>query len=256
MSYTVLIADDEQHARSYLATLLAGHTDLLLLAQCASGKEVIAFSKNKVPDILLLDIQMPGLNGIETARKLMMNEKRPFIIFTTAFDQYAIEAFRVEAIDYLLKPFSKEDLNNSLNKARLALEQKNKVDFSDRISRLWQRFSKARTPWLEEVVVKVKGLEHRIPLNEVYYFKSDAEYIAVHTAKGKYLQRYALKMLEEQLPPHFLRIHRSLVINQNMIKAYKYLFNNTFQFELNDGTILQSSRSYKTQVKLWLKNKS
>ena len=252
MSYSVLIADDELHARTYLKQLLKTETDLTLVGQCASGKEVIQFCKNLVPDILLLDIQMPGMNGIETAKNLMEADQKPLIIFTTAFDQYALDAFQVEALAYLLKPFSKTDLTKCLNKVRTALENQSKLEFSDRINRLWERFNRPAPVFLQYLTVKIKGLEERIDLNDVLYFISNSEYIEIHSQQGKYLQRYALKMLADQLPPQFKRIHRSIIINQQKLKSWHYLNNNTFRFDMVNDTQLVSSRTYKSDIETWL----
>lgn len=252
MSYSVLIADDEPHARDYLVRLVKEETALALIGQCASGNEVLAFCKTLTPDILLLDIQMPGLNGIDTAHQLMQSEARPIIIFTTAFDQYAIDAFNVAALAYLLKPFSKADFQKTLERALSQLAQRDKVQFSERINRLWERYRKPPAHYIEGLTVKVKGLDKNLPVQDIIYLQSDSEYAAIHTLEGKYLQRLALKILEDQLPPGFKRIHRSVILNTEMIESWQYLQNNTFRFLMKNGEQLTSSRTYKKTIEGWL----
>ena len=248
MSFSVLIADDEPHARDFLAQLVTAHPAVDLAGVCENGNTVLKFCKTLVPDILLLDIQMPGLNGIEAAKKLLVAAKRPVIVFTTAYDQYAIEAFEVEAVGYLLKPFSQEQFSSAVDRAIDQCSTKEKVEFEERIQRLFDRFKGQKATHLDRIELKEKGLIKTVHTSDVRYFSADSEYVRIHTAKTFYLYRIALELLDQQLGPEFLRIHRSHIINLNRVASWQYRNNGTYAFSFDDGNIVPSSRSYQSAI--------
>ena len=252
MIYSVLIADDEVNARNYLKRLIESNDQFQFLDALPNGLEVLKYCKTSVPDVLFLDIEMPGLNGIETARKIMKGHPTCLIIFTTAFNQYAISAFEVEAIGYLLKPFSRKDFNRIAEKSILLLETRDKASFNDQIERLWEKMREPNPRYLEVFEIKNRGLVSKIKEDEIHFLQSDSEYIQIHTQSKFHLIRTSIEMLMKQLPPNFKRIHRSIVININQIDKWEYLNNSTYQFNMKNGKPVISSRSYQKEVAAWL----
>ncbi|MFY0606773.1 MAG: response regulator transcription factor [Cyclobacteriaceae bacterium] len=254
MNYTVLIVDDEPNAREYLKHLLSTQSSANLIGECSTGNEAIAFCETLQPDIIFLDIQMPGKNGLETAQRILSKGKASIIIFTTAFDQYAIQAFEVEALGYLLKPFSEDQFKKSLKRAMDICDAQKKSTYRDRIGSLVERIAKPSTHTIDEFIIYERGLETNVSIKEILYINSDSEYVTIHTISKKYLKRLSLKILERQLPKQFLRIHRSSIINMKMVKDWKYLNNGTYQFLFENGNVVTSSRSYGERIKEILSN--
>jgi two-component system LytT family response regulator len=249
MKHTVLIVDDEPNARDYLKVLVENDDTVVLCGVCKSGNEVIEFCKTIIPDIIFIDIQMPGNNGIDTAQVLMKLKGPPVIVFVTAFDQYAIQAFEVEAIGYLLKPFSKEQFAQHLARAVSTSTIKQKVAFNERMQSLFEQYAHPSPAILSELLIQEKGLEIRIPVDQIQYILSDSEYVTLYTKTRRYLKRLALKLLEKQLPSSFMRIHRSTIINKRLIVSWKYLNNGTFSFEFENKETQTSSRSYQQIIR-------
>ncbi|WP_462248715.1 LytR/AlgR family response regulator transcription factor [Ekhidna sp.] len=252
MIYSVLIADDELNARNYLKRLIESNDKFQFLDALANGLEVLKYCKTRMPDVLFLDIEMPGLNGIETARKIMNLDPKCLIIFTTAFNQYAISAFEVEAIGYLLKPFSSKDFNKIAEKSIQLLETRDKATFNDQIERLWEKMREPNPSYLEVFEIKNRGLVSKVHVDEIHFLQSDSEYIQLHTQSQFHLIRTSLEMLMKQLPPYFKRIHRSAAINMHQIDKWEYLNNSTYQFNMKNGKPVISSRSYQKEITDWL----
>jgi two-component system LytT family response regulator len=250
MTYTVLVVDDEPHARRFLVSLLGKDSAIHVLGECANGREALNFCKNQTPDIIFLDIQMPGLSGLEVAYQL--RKTNSLIIFSTAFDQYAIQAFEVEALDYLIKPFTDKRFNEVLERAKKMIELNQRKVFSDRVERMYQSYSQKTTPTISELVIPNKGLEDRVPVSEIIYFESSSVYVIIHTKQKQFIYRSALELLSKQLPKQFIRIHRSLIINFDLILSSRYLNNNTFSFKMKNEKELISSRSYKKTISEFL----
>lgn len=252
MKRSVIIADDEPNAREYLTRLINGNNHLELLGTFQNGLEVLEFCKSMSPDLIFLDIEMPGLNGIETARRIMKNNSNSMIIFTTAYDEYAIKAFELEAIGYLLKPFTNKDFDKAVLRAETLLDSFEKTKFSKRIERLWENFSRSDQVFLSHVDIKEKGLIKRIEINDLLYLESDSEYIRFVTSGSVHLKRLSLRMLQKQLPSYFQRIHRSFILNTNKISKWKSLPDGRFQFIMKNEVKIESSRSYRTEIQDWL----
>lgn len=246
MNVSALIVDDEPHARRYLRDLLSKDQEIDLLGECKNGREALTFIKNKKPDIVLLDIQMPGITGIEVAHQIKSSNS--LVIFTTAYDQYALKAFEAEALNYLLKPFDEKRFFEVLHKAKdiIALEQQ--AGFGEKIMHLYNDYRQSRSPHLTEFISKDKGLERIIKISDVVFLEARSVYVILHTQNDAILYRAALNLLEQQLPSEFLRVHRSFIINVNYIKEFRYLNNNTFAFEMKNEEKVTSSRSYKAAI--------
>lgn len=252
MTRSVLIADDEPNARQYMTQLIESRPDLKLVATLSNGQEVLDFCRTWMPDILLLDIEMPGVTGMEVARSLSRKMTQSIIIFSTAYDQYAIAAFEVAAVGYLLKPFSKAQFNEVMDRANDQLLTINKAHFSEKIQTVWDQLGQTSNTHLEAITIKEKGLIRTIKVEEIIYFESDSEYVKIHARQGTDLQRIALNVLTQQLPPAFHRIHRSIILNACCIVSHKYLSDNRFQFTMSNGAQLTSSRSYQPSINQWL----
>ncbi|MEP1096015.1 MAG: LytTR family DNA-binding domain-containing protein [Cyclobacteriaceae bacterium] len=245
-TYTVLVVDDEPHARRFLSALLEKNDAFHLLGECANGREAINFCKTQVPDIIFLDIQMPGMTGIEVAYQLRKTES--LVIFSTAYDQYAIQAFEVEALDYLIKPYTDKRFNEVLKRAKEMIDLNQRRAFSQRVERLFQSFNRSSSPSLTEIIILNKGLEERIPVTDILYIESSSVYVIIHTKRKQFIYRTTLELLTTQLPKGFMRIHRSFIINDAFVRRSKYLNNNTFSFEMANDKVLKSSRTYKKAV--------
>ena len=246
MTYTALVVDDEPHARRFLNALLVKDDTIHILGECANGREALNFCKNQSPDIIFLDIQMPGLSGLEVAYQL--RKSNALIVFSTAYDQYAIQAFEVEALDYLIKPFTDKRFNEVLTRAKKMIELNQRKQFSDRVERMYQNYSQGSAPSLTELIIPNRGLEDRIPIDDILYFESSSVYVIIHTKRKQHIYRSAMELLSKQLPQQFVRIHRSFIINMNHVQSSNYLNNNTFSFKMMNEKALTSSRSYKTVI--------
>ncbi|MDW3190985.1 MAG: LytTR family DNA-binding domain-containing protein [Cytophagales bacterium] len=252
MIRTVLIADDEPNAREYLTRLISKRDDLKLLGAMKNGQEVLNFCQTMMPDILILDIEMPGVNGLEVARMLTRKSIKTTIIFSTAFDQYAIDAFNVAAIGYLLKPYGQQQLNQVIDRSLAQLMTQDRAEFSKKIQSVWEQLERKPNDHLQAIEIKEKGLIRTIPAEELIQLEADSEYVKLHTHQSVFLHRTALSLLEKQLPPYFRRVHRSFIINTNHMTSYKYLGENRFEFTMTNKMKVTSSRSYREAINQWL----
>ncbi len=207
----IVIADDEAPARSRLVDLVERLGDPFeVVAEAKNGREVVAYCESLKPDIVLLDIRMPTMDGIEAARELAKLAHPPAIIFTTAYEVHALEAFEVSAIDYLLKPIRLKRLETSLNKA---------VVFSQ--SR-WEKLQEALP--IEQVTrsricVKTGNNLQLIPLSEVEFFRAGEKYVTIFSGGKEYLIEESLKSLEREFSDHFIRVHRNALVACSQIKG-------------------------------------
>jgi two-component system response regulator AlgR len=208
----VLIADDEAPARSRLRDLLdecRGAFPLVIVDEARSGKEVLAVLEREKVDIVLLDIRMPEMDGMEAARHIARMEAPPAIIFTTAFDSYAIKAFEVNAIDYLLKPIRRERLLAALGKARSA----------PAVSR--QALDAAANQPRRHLSIHERGKILLVPVGEVLYLRAELKYVTVKTAQKEYLVEESLQRLEEEFEGTFVRIHRNCLVAREAISGFE-----------------------------------
>jgi two-component system, LytTR family, response regulator len=242
-----IIVDDEPHARRYLSELLIKDDEIEILALLKNGREAIDFLSNNKVDLVFLDIHMPGVNGLEVMKRLPESNK-PLVIFTTAYDQYAITAFESEALDYLLKPFDIQRLNKSLIKIKRQLKLHEKSTLHEKISQLYENFQDSKSPFITEFILKEKGFEKTIKCKDILWIASSSVYVELNTTTANHLYRVTLNELESQLPEAFMRIHRSLIVNLDKIVKTKYLGNNTYELNMQNGATLISSRSYKSKI--------
>lgn len=213
-----LIVDDEPLARQRLRTLLQKMETVELLPDCADGQAAVDSIRQHHPDLILLDIQMPGLDGFETiARLTAANEKLPAIIFVTAYDQYAVKAFEVHALDYILKPFKPVRLQQAVERARAQLAQIENPDTA-RILALIAEHQNRQPAALSRIAVRTGDRIRFVPVDELDWIEADGNYVHLHTAKEKHMIRETLGSLENKLPSkNFLRLSRSAIVNLTRI---------------------------------------
>jgi DNA-binding LytR/AlgR family response regulator len=219
MFYNALIADDEKELRKYLRSLLSQvWPDLAICGEAANGEEALQFIESQKPQIAFLDIKMPGLTGLDVAKKIA---GICYVVFITAFDNYAVSAFEMEAVDYLLKPVSKERLAETARRLREKLTSSGSptVEISEAIERALAKISQKESPaFLNWIRVQQKDSVRLIPVEEVDYFKADDKYTAVVTKEGEALIRKSIKELARELDPdRFWQIHRGTIVNVSRI---------------------------------------
>lgn len=235
----VLIVDDEAPARERLRRLLTEFGDCELSGEASNGHEALTLCQQHKPDVLLLDVRMPGLSGIDVAQHLNALEEPPAVIFTTAYDEYALDAFDAEAIGYLLKPVRKEKLARALrHAARIS---------SSRIQQLKQ---KAHTDARREHICARLGETLRlIPVNEIRYFIAEQKYVTVHHSKGTDLIDESLKELSVEFADDFVRIHRNALVAERAIAGIERDADGQYKVQLRDSPdSLPISRRHSTAV--------
>ncbi len=234
----VIIIDDEKLAREIISSYLKKFDNVELVAECSDGFEGIKQINELKPDLIFLDIQMPKLTGFEMLEIL---EEPPVIIFTTAFDQYALKAFEVNATDYLLKPFSEIRFSEALNKAIKLIT--NIPPIQQELNGLVKSVEK-RNEFLDRVIIKSGQKIQIIPIEAVHYIEAQDDYTMLYTEKGNFLKQKTMKYFEENLDPkNFPRIHRSYIVKLSLIKQIELLEKESYQVLLNDGKKLPVSKS-------------
>ncbi|HNW57881.1 MAG TPA: LytTR family transcriptional regulator DNA-binding domain-containing protein [Bacteroidales bacterium] len=237
-----IIIEDEAPARELLRHMLKDRTEIDIICECSDGFCGLKEIKENKPDLIFLDIQMPKLSGFELIEVL---DERPQVIFTTAFDQYAIKAFELNAIDYLLKPFSKNRLDEALNKA---IERINKKEpKTNPIDALIAHKPEEEGPITRIVIRKGSGIKI-IPLANISYIGAEDDYVMIYYNEGKALKQQTMKYYEDNLPSSsFLRVHRSYIVNLEKITRLEPYSKDNYVAVLSSGEKIPVSRSgYKT----------
>lgn len=242
---TVLIIDDEMHARKRIADLLSSFEAFRIIQECKNGQEALEAIKKMKPDVIFLDVQMPGISGLDVVKQA---HYEPVVIFVTAFEMHALEAFELRAVDYLLKPFSNERFKKTISKIEELLEMRQSIYFKEKIETLIKE-NKNRQ-YIQNLSVKAKGVWLTVNLSEVGYIRTEGNYVRVYTRERFFLHRLTIQELENTLDPaSFLRIHRGIIINLNWIKSVRYLVQNfEYGFVLSNDVQLTSGRSYKSNI--------
>ncbi len=243
-----IIVDDEELARHVLHELIASHPDIDIVAECANGFEAVKAVTELKPDLLFLDIQMPKLDGFEVLELIGTDLA---IVFCTAYDQYALRAFEVNAVDYLLKPFGAERFETALTRARQRMGEQKRVPTDLAIQ--------ARTPgqFSDRIVLRDGSDVHIIPINKLDYAEAQDDYVALASEGKKRLKQQTISSLEQSLDPaRFLRIHRSYVLNIDRLKKLEPYGKDSHVAILTDGTRLPVSRSGYTRLRTLLDAKS
>lgn len=234
----VLIVDDEELARRLSREYLRTHADLEIVGECETGLEAVQAIAERQPDLVLLDIQMPQLSGLDV---LEVTGRRSGVIFTTAYDRYALQAFDLHAVDYLLKPFSQQRFDEALAKARKLLAQDAQAGGqTDALSRLVGETAAKQ----QRLLIRDRGQLHVVPLKEVDYVEAQDDYLVIHAAGKTYMKTQSLSELEAQLDPaQFVRIHRSYLLHLPALKSLERAGKDSHVALLHDGRQIPVSRS-------------
>lgn len=271
MTIKVIIVDDEPLAREGIRLRLQQETDIDVVAECENGRQAIRAILSQQPDLVFLDIKMPQINGFDVIEaigpKLM-----PLVVFITAYDEYAIQAFRSHAIDYLLKPVDSELFGDCLQHARLEL-LKNKISQRslqltnllndvghkpaalapaaveqsvDHSANLNATASTAQTPAVERLVIKSNGHVYLLKGNDIYWVEAQGDYVSVHTPQKSHLVRETMKNMDQRLTPQgFQRVHRSAIVNLSYVRELITLDSGDYLIVLLDNTKVKLSRNYR-----------
>jgi two-component system LytT family response regulator len=236
--YRVLIIDDEDLARRLTREYLRSHADIEIIGECENGLQAVEAISTQTPDLIFLDIQMPKLNGFEI---LEATGRRAGVIFTTAYDQYALKAFDQHAIDYLLKPFSQQRFDEALAKARKLIGSE---------APAIQELVRESTCKPERLVIRDRGQTHIVPVAEIDYIVAQDDYVQIHFNGKSLLKTQSLSELETLLnPTHFVRIHRSTIIRLQALKCLERATKDSYQAILHTGAALPVSRSGYDRIK-------
>jgi two-component system LytT family response regulator len=246
-SLGVLIVDDEPLARERIRRLLEADADVGAVIECRNGEEAVSRIQEHAPDLVFLDVQMPGLDGFGAIERIEPG-RMPLVVFVTAFEQYALRAFEVHAFDYLLKPFDRERFQTSLARAKERLRTPAVPDLERQIRSLIAELRDApRFP--DRLAVKKDGRILSLRVADIDWVEAEGNYVRLHLGKTSYLYREKLLALEERLDPRcFRRIHRSTLVNVARIREFVPWFRKDYRVILQDGTELTLSRSFKDRV--------
>lgn len=246
MTIRSIVVDDMELARSRLLRQLSRHKDIAVVAECSDGHQAYDAIRNLRPDLVFLDVQMPEYDGFEVVRRLPENE-RPEIIFVTAYDQFAIQAFDVHAVDYLLKPYSPERLEQALVRMRRRLQEGSSrpdQNLSALITSLSRQVERAKP-----VVVKVDGSTLLMRQAEIDWIESAGNYVKIHAGKEGHMVRETMADFEQRLDAQtFIRVHRSTIVNISRIKEIRSMASGNQELVLRDGQILAMSRTYRQKL--------
>lgn len=248
-----LIVDDEPIARSNLRALLRSCPDVELIGECGSGAQALRAIQSDPPDLLFLDVQMPEMSGFELLKQIDYG-RIPAVIFVTAYDQYALKAFEVQALDYLLKPFDDDRFALALDRARNQLQQREAAGLKDRLRELLEGSGEAalimpRAEYEEKFLIKSASHIFFVKAGELDWIEAADYYVCLHVGSQSHLLRATMSEMEVKLDPElFCRIHRSAIVNLSRIREVQTRPGGEYVVILADGTALRLSRSRKEQI--------
>ncbi len=265
MTIKTIIVDDESLARRGLELRLSEYDDIEIVAQCSNGRQALDKITELSPDLVFMDIQMPGLSGFDVVKNIDKNQL-PMIIFVTAFDRYAIDAFDAQAVDYVLKPIDDDRLATALEKVRRNLAQEGKVNHTQRLMDLIISITGEAPSIIEQAVagdgpvefeqyperiaIKDAGEITYVPVKEILWVEAAGDYMCVHAQGKVHILRSTMKELEKTLSPRiFQRIHRSVIVNLKRVEKVCSHINGEYHLYLDCGSRLKMSRSYKDKIK-------
>ena len=258
----VLVVDDEPLARMRIEDVLAGIEGAEIVGTAANGIEAIEQIRALKPDLVFLDVQMPGKTGVDVVREIGP-ERMPPTIFVTAFDQFAVQAFDVAAVDYLVKPFDDERLEAAFERARSRLALEGLGELREKLLAVLQTPTNAGTlpapthpqtsEFLQRVAVESRGKIQSIPVDQIDYIVQSGPYAELHSNGRRHLIREAMQTLEERLDPNrFMRIHRSMIVRLDLVEALHRGTGGDYEVQLKGGTRVRVSRSRREALERWL----
>ena len=248
MSIRSLIVDDEPLARNLVRRLVARDSDFSIVGECGDPREVVALVEREKPDLLVLDVQMPELNGFEVL-SLIGPEDLPMVIFVTAHDQFALQAFSAQAIDYVLKPIDEDRFAQALQKAKVYLNGQQNGEMRERLQGLLEQLPSS-SRFLSRLAVRTGERVLIVKTEELDWIEAAGNYLNLHVGKASYMVRGRINALEMKLDPNkFFRIHRSTMVNLDRVREFQPLFKGDGLVVLKDGTKLPASRSCSQKLK-------
>jgi len=238
MNTTCLIIDDEKLARELLHEYLEGYPEIEIIGECAKGNEAVEKINKLKPDLIFLDVQMPGMNGFDVLEEI---DHEPYVIFTTAYDQYAIKAFEKNAVDYLLKPLDEERFRIAVNRAL-----KRKTADNGSLEELLRSIKSDRGKNFESHIFVQKSEKlFNLPVEEIVYLEASGDYTVITTKNDQFVSSSGIGKLEEIMDPDtFIRVHRSTIINLNCLKEIERHFNGGMIVKMQSGKSFPVSRTY------------
>lgn len=253
MSLTTLIVDDEPLAREGLRALLARDPEVSAIREARDGREAVAAIRESVPDLVFLDVQMPEMDGFAVIRKIGA-EHMPATVFVTAHDQYAIQAFEINALDYLLKPVIEERFVRALERAKAHIRANVAADSNRQIVGLLETIAAPRS-YVKRLAVRSAGKIVFVDLGEVDWIGAAENYVELHVGRASHLLHVTMNNLEKSLDPEiFLRVHRSIIVNVDRIKSLESGAHGEYVITLQDGARLQSGRTYSERLRTLANN--
>ena len=255
MKVRTLIVDDMLLARERIKRFLKSDPEVEVVGECSDGREAVSAIKELAPDLVFLDVQIPELDGFGVLDEVNAAQM-PVVIFITAYDEFAIRAFEVHALDYLLKPFNRDRMRDALLHAKAHLAQRNSREVDRRLDDLLKDI-KGDPKHIKRLAIKSSGRIVFLMTDEIDRIESAGNYVCVYAGKDNHLLRERLSQLETRLDPaRFIRIHRSTIINVDRVKELQPLFNGDYRVILRDGTELTLSRNYREKFMGILENPS
>jgi two-component system LytT family response regulator len=248
MKIRALIADDEPLAREWVRSAIAEDPDLDVIGEAGDGFEAAEAIRRLKPDLVFLDVQMPGLDGFGVLEALSP-EEIPAVVFVTAFDQYAVRAFETQAVDYLMKPFSRERVEEAVRRVRELVKGRSLEDFRESIAKIVEKVRRDRS-YPEWVLLKAEGKNVFVKVRDIDWIESSRNNVRIHVGPTLYLLHETTTAIASRLDPkRFLRIHRSAIVNIERIRELHPWFNGDYAVILRDGTQLTLSASYRDRLR-------
>ena len=243
----VLIVDDEALVREAVRAALRTEADVEIVAEARDGLQAAAAMEAQAPDLVFLDVQMPGVSGVEALASIAP-ERRPHVVFVTAHDQFAIRAFELDAVDYVLKPFDDDRIVAALARVRRRMTQPADAPEAERLELLLRRLAHG-DGWQERFLASTGGRLRVIPVGDVVWIEADDNYARLHLSRGSALVRDTMKRLAERLDPRrFVRVHRSAIVAIAQVRELVPLPSGDYDVTLANGTTVVMSRTYRDDV--------
>jgi two-component system LytT family response regulator len=242
-----MVVDDEPPARDLIVTLLRDEPDVEIVGECSNGRDAVATISRVEPDLVFLDVQMPGLDGFGVLAELS-EDRLPLVVFVTAYDRYAIRAFEVHALDYLLKPFEYARVNDAVRRARSYLAQTSDAGYRTRLLEMLQDLHGQAESW-DRVAVREAGRVVFLKPDEIEWVEAEGNYVRLHSGTKSYLLRDTMNALETRLArKKFLRVNRSTLVNLELVKEWQPMFHGDSVVILKNGMRLTVSRVYRENL--------
>jgi len=268
---STIVVDDEPLARKGLMVRLAQHEDVEVVSDCSNGREALQAIEKHQPDLMFIDIKMPGLNGFDVINEIINNNlPMPIVVFVTAFEEYALKAFEIHAQDYLLKPADDKRIADAMERIREHITHKDSAEQKLKLAKLVSDVTGNKSDDILEAVennrpinlnqysdvlaIKDAGEVSRVPVKNILWIDAAGDYMCVHTANETHILRQTMKQLEENLDPRiFIRSHRSTIVNKHYISKFCSQLNGEYYLVMSNNKELKVSRSYKDKVKSIIK---